>query len=597
MALPKLPKGTLRNLVYLIRLQWSLNPKTVLLNLLFGLFRDFESLMAIVFPKLILDALLQEGAVSAPLVLIGAFALLSFFCNHTLSYLKGYQVGKNMKNDYLLVLKMVQKSIRLDFGEMEGAESQNQFMHGLDNIFQMTTKSIIIFNSFITSVIKLFCLIAIVATLDLSMILILLALVAVNLLLNNRAMKRNHEYQITVNKTRRHSDYAAGRMADIPTGKELRLYQARSLLLDKYDRAVGETLTIQDDQSRYNRRIGWLRSLLNNLQTAVIYLFLLLKYSLGHITIGSFTLYIGAANQFYETISDILDIFNELAETNILCDEFRSFMEKPETMRETRREDRRLLLSGGRPPTLEFRHVSFRYPGQQQNTLEDICLAIAPEEKFSIIGENGAGKTTFVKLLMRLYDPTDGVILVDGVDIREYDYDEYLRLFSPVFQDFRLFPNTIRENIGFGEPDNEERVTAALKKAHIYDRVQALPLGMDTWLHKDFEGGVELSGGEMQKLAIARAFYKDAPVVILDEPTAALDPLAEHEIYRQFNDLSDRKTALYISHRMSSSRFCDHVAVFDQGRLAEYGTHSSLMAADGIYADLYHKQAQYYVDA
>ena len=409
-------------------------------------------------------------------------------------------------------------------------------------------------------------------------------------------MKRNHDYQVAIDKASRKSQYAAERMADIPTGKELRLYDAKDMMLHKYDEAVEDTLRIQTAQAGYNRNIGWLRSVLNNLQTAVIYVFLIFKYSLGHITIGSFSMYIGAANQFYETISEILDVFNDLAETNILCDEFRSFMEKRENLRETKKEGCVLTVSPDQPPLIEFRHVSFRYPGQEQLVLKDICLTISSGEKLSVIGENGAGKSTFIKLLMRLYDPTEGIILADGRDIRDYDYDEYLRLFSPVFQDFRLFPNTIRENIGFDEPDNEDKVVTALKKAHIWERVQQLPRGMDTYLHKDFEDGVEMSGGEMQKLAIARAFYKDAPVVILDEPTAALDPLAEQEIYRQFNDLALNKTALYISHRMSSSRFCDHVVVFDGGQIAEYGTHTELMKQDGLYAEMYRKQAQYYVD-
>ncbi len=596
MKLFRLPKGTLHNLAYLIRLEWSIDKKILIWDLFYGFTEALSPLAAIVFPKLILDALLQEGTVAVPLLLIGGFAVVSFVFQHLLSFIQRFQADKNESGDFGIILKLAQKSIRLDFGDMEGGDAQETYYHGINNIFQMTTKSILIFNTLISSVVKLILLITIVSTLDFSMILILLVLVGVNLVINNRSMKRNHDYQVAIDKASRKSQYAAERMADIPTGKELRLYDAKDMMLHKYDEAVEDTLRIQTAQAGYNRNIGWLRSVLNNLQTAVIYVFLIFKYSLGHITIGSFSMYIGAANQFYETISEILDVLNDLAETNILCDEFRSFMEKRENLRETKKEGCVLTVSPDQPPLIEFRHVSFRYPGQEQLVLKDICLTISSGEKLSVIGENGAGKSTFIKLLMRLYDPTEGIILADGRDIRDYDYDEYLRLFSPVFQDFRLFPNTIRENIGFDEPDNEDKVVTALKKAHIWERVQQLPRGMDTYLHKDFEDGVEMSGGEMQKLAIARAFYKDAPVVILDEPTAALDPLAEQEIYRQFNDLALNKTALYISHRMSSSRFCDHVVVFDGGQIAEYGTHTELMKQDGLYAEMYRKQAQYYVD-
>lgn len=330
MKLFRLPKGTLHNLAYLIRLEWSIDKKILIWDLFYGFTEALSPLAAIVFPKLILDALLQEGTVAVPLLLIGGFAVVSFVFQHLLSFIQRFQADKNESGDFGIILKLAQKSIRLDFGDMEGGDAQETYYHGINNIFQMTTKSILIFNTLISSVVKLILLITIVSTLDFSMILILLVLVGVNLVINNRSMKRNHDYQVAIDKASRKSQYAAERMADIPTGKELRLYDAKDMMLHKYDEAVEDTLRIQTAQAGYNRNIGWLRSVLNNLQTAVIYVFLIFKYSLGHITIGSFSMYIGAANQFYETISEILDVFNDLAETNILCDEFRSFMEKRE---------------------------------------------------------------------------------------------------------------------------------------------------------------------------------------------------------------------------------------------------------------------------
>ena len=217
------------------------------------------------------------------------------------------------------------------------------------------------------------------------------------------------------------------------------------------------------------------------------------------------------------------------------------------------------------------------------------------------MGLNGAGKTTFIKLLCRLYDPTDGQILMDGKDIKEYDYEEYMKLFAPVFQDFKLFGFTIGENVITKDrelftEEETKRLEELLNLVDLDGLIQKKEKGIDTTIFRFFEeDGIEPSGGEQQKLAIARALYKDAPVLILDEPTAALDPIAEYEVYRQFHTLVGDKTAFYISHRLSSCRFCDRIAVFDEGRIAEYGTHEELVKIPGgIYAGMFEAQARYY---
>lgn len=268
------------------------------------------------------------------------------------------------------------------------------------------------------------------------------------------------------------------------------------------------------------------------------------------------------------------------------------FMEYPPVMQKSDRhiED----LNGGHE--IEFRNVSFSYPGSEVRVLHDVSLKLRSGEKLSVVGLNGAGKTTFIKLLCRLYDVDSGEILLDGVDIREYDYDEYMKLFSVVFQDFKLLAFSAADNIFLGTEEESERLDTLFKKVGIDEKIKSLPYGADTMMFKTFDKeGVELSGGEQQKLAIARALYKDSPVVILDEPTAALDPVAEYEIYRQFNDLVSGKTAVYISHRLSSCKFCEHIAVFSEGTVKEYGTHDELVRkSGGIYAEMFKAQAQYY---
>jgi ABC-type multidrug transport system fused ATPase/permease subunit len=214
------------------------------------------------------------------------------------------------------------------------------------------------------------------------------------------------------------------------------------------------------------------------------------------------------------------------------------------------------------------------------------------------VGENGAGKTTFVKLLMRLYDVTEGEILYDGVNIKDYNYDDYMDVFSTLFQDYKVFAISIYENVTFHEnPQDKDKIDDIFKEYGIFDKVQSLPKKGETIMSKEFEAeGMELSGGQQQRLAICRAVYKNAPFYILDEPTANLSPVAEHDIYLQFDKMVGGKSAIYISHRLSSSKFCDKICVFDKGQIAEYGSHNELMKNDGIYAKMFRLQSQYYVE-
>ena len=245
---------------------------------------------------------------------------------------------------------------------------------------------------------------------------------------------------------------------------------------------------------------------------------------------------------------------------------------------------------------MEFQDVSFRYPGSSTWALRHVNIKFRIGRRMAVVGENGSGKTTFIKLLCRLYDPQEGHILLNGIDIRKYNYRDYMGLFSVVFQDFQLLAQPLGENVAGARNYDRDRAQKALVDAGFGDRLASMPAGLDTMLYKEFaEDGVDVSGGEAQKIAIARALYKDAPFIILDEPTAALDPIAEAEIYAKFNDIAGDKTAVYISHRLSSCKFCDEIAVFDHGQVIQRGTHEQLLADEaGKYHALWHAQAQYY---
>lgn len=349
---------------------------------------------------------------------------------------------------------------------------------------------------------------------------------------------------------------------------------------------------------KYYRKTGRLRVLTTFLMNITLYLFIGAKAYMGAFGIGNFVLYISTIERFIGAISDLFQTVSILY-SNIpyLRDEF-SYLDMPNNMYQgtLKVEKRAFCDEGDNDYEIEFRDVSFRYPNTEAYALRHVNLKFKIGEKMAVVGENGSGKTTFIKLLCRLYDPTEGVILLNGIDIKKYDYDEYMSIFSVVFQDFKLFSFSLGQNVAASTNYDESRVIECLTKSGFSDRLAKMPKGLKTCLYKDFdEEGVEISGGEAQKIALARALYKNAPFIILDEPTAALDPISEYEIYSNFNRIVGNKTAIYISHRLSSCRFCNDIAVFSNGSLIQRGSHDTLIQDEkGKYHELWNAQAQYY---
>lgn len=329
--------------------------------------------------------------------------------------------------------------------------------------------------------------------------------------------------------------------------------------------------------------------------TGLVYAFVCLKAWAGAFAVGSVAQYVGAITALSGSVGTLVSTWGEFRANAVFLRQTYKFLDTPNEMYQgslttEKRSDRNYEI--------EFRDVSFRYPGAEDYALRHVSMKFRVGERLAVVGENGSGKTTFIKLLCRLYDPTEGTILLNGIDIRKYDYDEYIALFSVVFQDFQLLSFSLSQNVAAAVQYNPERAKACLQKAGFGDRLAQLPDGLETKLYKDFdEKGVQISGGEAQKIALARALYKDAPFVVLDEPTAALDPIAEMEVYEKFNEIVGDRTAVYISHRLSSCRFCDSIAVFDHGSIIQRGTHESLLQnEDGKYFALWNAQAQYYVE-
>ena len=419
---------------------------------------------------------------------------------------------------------------------------------------------------------------------------LILALLVVNTIVTAKNNKIEIENYNNLSKINRIFGYLAWELSDFMYGKDIRLYGADEMMAQKWEVYNDEFVGLLKLNADKTLPYGFISVITGLLRDVGSYLYLGILAITGKITIGIFSQMLSASATFNHSLSNLMQNVQEISKRCHYAHEYIKFMEYPAAIE---KGDKAVEHKAH---TIEFRNVSFSYPNTDVKVLDKVNITLVQGEHLSVVGLNGAGKTTFVKLLCRLYDPTEGEILLDGVNIKEYDYNEYMRLFSPVFQDFKLFSFSVADNIVLDAEYEQNELNALIEQVGLHEKIDSLENGTDTMLFKIFdENGIEPSGGEQQKIAIARALFKRTSVVILDEPTAALDPVAEYEIYRRFDDLVGGKTAIYISHRLSSCQFCHKIAVFAEGSIKEYGTHEQLCSvADGIYAKMFEAQAQYY---
>ncbi len=553
--------------------------------------------LSIYFLPAIIEELMGEQNVKRLFILATSLVILEF----ALGILNGIfrtiveRYGQKFENHFNMVLS--KRIMELDFQKTEDKKALDQLelarngmswysggMNGLmDPFFGM-----------ISSLITLLGVAILILTKAPVVLLISAVVVLVTAVINAKSNRIEQEGYKKLAKINRIFGYLGWSLVDFRYGKDIRLYEAKDMMIGKWRQFTNEWHCENTKIANKQLPLQLSKVGVNILHDVAIYFYLGFMAILGKITLATCIQMITSASTFTNSLNSIMTSYLDMVKKTNYANEFVKFMEYPCAMQNGTKS----VKDGGH--VFEFRNVSFSYPGSQVQVLKNVNLTIQEGEHLSVVGLNGAGKTTLVKLLCRLYDPTEGEILMDGMNIQEYDYQAYMKVFAPVFQDFKLFAFTIKENLLLKDDISKEEELVAEQTLHrigMSEKIGSFPKQMDTVLFKLFEKeGIEPSGGEQQKLAIARALYKDSPVVILDEPTAALDPIAEYEIYRQFENLVNGKTAIYISHRLSSCQFCDRIAVFSEGCVKEYGTHEELAKmSGGIYAQMFEAQAQYYV--
>ena len=597
---------TKETLKFMLKLAWREKKSVYFIYLLRFFATALSEIKVLLLPKLLVDEIvaLKDGAPVEDhlktIIIYVALTVTAEFLSSVLSNIAGSSLNwYNEFFDRILVYRLCEKSMNMDFQYTEDPEVLNKQNRAKEGISWYSGGVIGILGRFyemIYNVVLMCTVVAIIAVY--CPLLIPVQVIAMGLVcwFNIKNQEIGLRSFAKLAKSNRLFSYFFFDIPSYKNGQDTRLYESADMFVERGREFEDEQIDIWRDQTRQECRNHYKANLANAVRDGLSYLYMGIRALKHLITLGEFTMCVSAASKLYQSLMGIGGNIQDITQKCGYAYQFLEYLDYPDALVKGNKG-----ISNGKH-VIEFEHVSFKYPRGEEYVLKDINIKIESGEHLSIVGLNGAGKTTFIKLLCRLYDVTEGRILVDGVDIREYSEEEYRKLFAVVFQDFRLFAFSLRDNVEMGDTSrkaDEEYFENTLKLSGIYEDAVKLKNGFDTMLFKGFdEDGTELSGGQQQKTAISRALYKDAPIVILDEPTAALDPIAEYEIYKKFDTLVGGKSAIYISHRLSSCKFCDRIAVFADKTIKEYGTHDSLVnKKDGIYAEMFAAQAQYYVNA
>ena len=587
-------------------------PSVVLAGFLEGAFQGFRPFVAIYMMGLLIDAAYAREPVNRLIFysFVGAFVTL------ILSALEGVVVKKfNQNMEYMYEQQngpLSAKSMKMDFEYLEDAKVHNmrESITGfvprfgllgmvMDSVYHASDVLFTLIGALIILLPRL-----IACSQESSMfvgsgwcsVLLLLTVLALTIgnmkVLNYYREKLQKMYDEVKSPIDARKRFYVDLYAKADSQKDIRMCEQNEIIMAELQSLRKQANIAKKALGRIDIRCSVLAEPLAAASTIIVYLFAAIYGFFGIISIGSVVSFAASIRRVSESLFTLSEVLGDIKYESAFAIKYVEFMELNQRKHEgtipmEKRRDNKF--------SVEFDHVSFKYPGSDEYVIKDLNLKFVIGEKMAIVGKNGSGKTTFIKLLCRLYDVTEGSIKVNGIDIRKYDYKEYCDLFAVVFQDFCIFDFPLGENIACSNNVEESRAIDALKRAGLEKRLSELSEGLKTHVGKGFnDEGVNFSGGEKQKMAIARAVYKDAPFVIMDEPTAALDPEAETEVFIGFDRMVGRKTAIYISHRLASCKFCENILVFDKGKVVQQGTHEELEKQEGLYNKLWNAQAQYY---
>ena len=579
------------NFRFVISLIWQTSPKFICAKFAIVLVNTISPFIMIIFPKLIIDSIIGGGDWISTFHLIAIMGIVLLVTTLLSTFLSATAQKYGDTIQYDLVRIYGKKVMSLNYEDLENPAVLDMFEKSKSgfNMYDFFDKIVAV----ITNVLSFIGYAAILFTYSRLMLIVVVAVVVINLICNAKKNKYYYKAGEDAAPMNRKFAYLAGLMYGFDYAKEIKVGGLSDYITDKYDDNIVGFKKIFRTLYRHVFLLSGVSSLTSVIQTFTLYSVVAYSAIQKTISIGDFTMYISSISAASGCLLTIVSAMIDISKNTKYATDMRLFFEM----------ERKTEMGGILPDRsannvdIEFRNVSFKYPRTERYVLRHISFTVHSGEKISIVGKNGSGKTTLIKLLLRLYEPTEGEILVGGKNITDYDYKAYLSLFAPVLQDYKIFAFSCKENIELNLEDNEERLMRAIHDSDLDEKISSLPNGVLTPVYKQFdENGVEFSGGENQKLAIARAIYKDAPIILLDEPTANLDPLAEYDIYTMIYHMLGNKTSFFVSHRLASGRFCDRIFVVDGGEIIADGPHDSIVKSCELYREMFEKQVQFYID-
>lgn len=578
-----------KKLYLLFKLTWKICPYLYFSTLLDSMLSVAQTLIYVFMPKYIIDALVTDKAWTDILLIItvyiGFIAAVKIINLLTCPWVNSCtnRSGIDTLNHYMELSAHTQYSI------FETAEYRNNFQSVMSMVRGETAADFCA--AIVSAGVSLLIYTVYIASLNPIILLIVLLVVVSNTVVKMRLNRLEEKTIPDFKRNSREFSYINDTFSNFDNAKEVRINQCKELFNNKYNENIWERWKLNTSYGRKKFLLNMCLHIADAIQLVSVYGYAGYMTWNGLISFGSFTVYaasvINFSNAFSKLVNAVLDVGLAVRFVPRYC-EIKTLAQESDSVDMSWRADR--------PLEIKFENVSFRYPNTSQMVLENINLTISDGCKLAIVGENGAGKTTFIKLLCRLYSPTSGQITLNGINIENIPREIYAGLLSVVFQDYKLFSFDVVDNIVLNSKLEEEKLVDVIGKSDLRSKIDSLPNGIHTYINREFdEHGVEFSGGEMQRLALARAYYKGSPIVILDEPTAALDPKSELNLYEHFQSIIDDKSAIFISHRLASTAFCDRIVVFSAGQIVELGTHKELLDLNGIYANMWKVQAELYI--
>lgn len=586
-----------QNSIYMLKKAWKVRKSVIVLCLIVVAVGLASNLVELFLVPAILQKVESAVTLKELLYTIMGFAGASLLLAAVKVYVNGITTFGRIEVRLDILRDLQNKMAITSYPNTESAEVRQKLEkanRALDSNIAATEAIWKVFQDVLLNILGFASYLMILSALDIYLLVLVIVTVIISYAVNHYVTEWGYRHKEEEEKCINRLLYVGKRAEDAKLAKDIRIFGMREWLESVYRSAMGCYQAYLQRRERVYMLASGVDVVLSVLRNAIAYVYLISKAISGELTAAEFVLYFSAISGFTTWVMGILSSIHTLHKQSIDISYVREFVELEESF--LFEEGEALQIVPEMEYEIQLRNVSFRYPGAEKDTISHMNLTLHPGEKLAIVGLNGAGKTTLVKLLIGFYDPTGGEVLLNGVDIRKFNRRDYYKLFSAVFQQFSLLSATLEENVAQSSTDiDEKRVVECVKKAGLWERVQRLPQRLGTHLGKEvYEDGAELSGGEVQRLMLARALYKNAPIIMLDEPTAALDPIAENDIYMKYNEMTKGRSSVFISHRLASTRFCDRILFLDNGRIVQEGTHESLLAAGGAYAELFEVQSKYY---